>query len=84
MTQLDRVGVQEPMMRAMNDVYVERRTQLGQFDDAAMDGPLWVVRIAKHLGRAVTNDPPSFRRAMVVIGALAVAAIEWYDDKWPR
>lgn len=50
--------------------------------DSRHDPHVWIAKVVKHLGRAVSNDPATFRRSMVVIGALAVAAIEWYDDRW--
>ena len=41
----------------------------------------WVAYLAKHLGKAVhwPWTPEGFRKQMVVVGALAVAAIEWVE-----
>lgn len=41
----------------------------------------WIAYIVKHLGRAVMwpFSMTTFRRQMVIVAALAVAAIEWCD-----
>lgn len=65
---------------AFNDVMDERDAQDDHLD-ARHDPHVWIAKLAKHLGRAVTNDPVVFRRAMVVVAALAVAAIEWIDER---
>jgi hypothetical protein len=67
--------------RAFNDVMDERDAQ-DDSSDASHDPHVWIAKIAKHLGRAVSTDPVVFRRAMVVIAALAVAAIEWTDERF--
>lgn len=41
----------------------------------------WVAYIAKHLGRAADWDYTAFRRHMIRVAALAVAAIEWVDRR---
>lgn len=43
----------------------------------------WLAYIVKHLGRAVQwpFDPAIFKRQLVIVAALAVAAIEWTDRK---
>jgi hypothetical protein len=66
------------------DVREERRRQVLEHNDASMIPESWVARIVKHVGRGVSNDPVVFRRAMVVVAALAVAAIEWVDERFER
>lgn len=51
-------------------------------EDDALEPAEWVARVAKHLGRAVSTDKAVYRRQMVVVGALAVAAIESFDRKF--
>lgn len=69
------------------EIYDERAKQ-----DAEWGGPLkdddnssndWVACIAKHVGRAVTlpGDRGNFRKQMIRVAALAVAAIEWCDRR---
>lgn len=50
--------------------------------DDALEPAEWIARIAKHLGRAVSNDRVQFRRELVILGALSLAAIESYDRKY--
>lgn len=69
--------------RIKDEILVERRAQ-DSSHDAAHDPHVWIAKIVKHVGRAVTTDPVVFRRSMVVVAALAVAAIEWVDDRWGR
>jgi hypothetical protein len=69
----------------LNEVLAERKRQ-----DLAWGGPshdddhennTWVALIARHLGRAVTFTKldPQFRRKMITVAALAVAAVEFFD-----
>lgn len=53
----------------------------GQEHDALNTPNDWISVITKHVGRAVhwPWTPERFRQQMVVVGALAVAAIEWCD-----
>jgi hypothetical protein len=69
--------------RAFNDVMDERDAQ-DDSHDAGHDPHVWIAKIVKHVGRAVSNDPVVFRRSMVVVAALAVAAIEWVDERYGR
>lgn len=74
-----------PALRAQIAVMTERQEQRGEFPEAEDDALLpaeWIARIAKHLGRAVTQDPETFRRELVIVGALALAGIESYDRRY--
>lgn len=74
----------DPAATSLCDIYVERIGQLVEFPEAEDDALLpaeWVARIAKHLGRAVSRDRDEYRRSMVVVGALALAAVESFDRK---
>lgn len=67
------------------DIIRERQAQRDEFPDLADDDLTpseWIARVTKHLGRAVSLDPQAFRREMVVVGALALAAIEAFDRKY--
>lgn len=64
----------------------ERIAQFHEHPSAADDDLTpaeWIARLAKHLGRAVTLDPPTFRRQMVRVAAICVAAIESFDRRFP-
>lgn len=41
----------------------------------------WIAYLTKHIGKAVhwPWTPELFRKQMVIVGALAMAAIEWCD-----
>ena len=70
---------------SLADVYRERVVQRREFtpaDDDTLEPAEWIARIAKHLGRAVTQDPETFRRELVIVGALALAGIESYDRRY--
>jgi hypothetical protein len=53
----------------------------GPGHDDSHDSRDWVAFITRHLGRAVIwpFDGPLFRRQMIRVAALAVAAVEWCD-----
>lgn len=73
-----------PRLRAQFDVMFEREEQEAEFgtaDDDLLTPPEWIARLAKHLGRAVSEDPGVYRRELVVIGALVLAGIEAFDRK---
>lgn len=67
------------------DVANERASQVLEFPfagDDLLEPSEWIARIAKHLGRAVTMEPAVYRQELVVVGALALAAIESFDRKF--
>lgn len=67
------------------DLIRERLDQRDEFPDLADDELTpaeWIARLSKHLGRAVSQDPQMFRREMVVVGALALAALEAFDRRY--
>lgn len=69
------------------DVVRERIDQGSEFTVAADDelAPAeWIARVTKHVGRAVSTDPQTFRREMVVVCALALASIEAFDRRYPQ
>lgn len=71
--------------RSLLDVLDERFSQRVEFmeaEDDMLTPAEWIARIAKHLGRAVTQDPETFRRELVIVGALALAGIEAYDRRY--
>lgn len=74
-----------PDGRAIRDICFERLGQQTEFplaeDDALLPAE-WVARIAKHLGRSVSTNPDVFRQELVVVGALALAAVESFDRKF--
>lgn len=64
---------------------IERGIQRLEFPpeaDDLLEPAEWIARIAKHLGRAVSNDREQFRRELVILGALSLAALESYDRKY--
>jgi hypothetical protein len=70
---------------ALADIFNERRVQLAEFIESADDHLTpaeWIARVTKHTGRAVSHDPQAFRQEMVVVGALALAAIESFDRRY--
>lgn len=74
-----------PMVAILHDVLSEREVQRVEFTvqhDDELSPAEWIARIVKHVGRAVTFDHLAFRRAMVVVGAIALAAIEWHDRRY--
>lgn len=78
-------SVEYTLAVAVSDVVTERGRQRLEFPEAEDDGldpAEWIARVAKHLGRAVSRDPHTFRQQMVVVGALALAAVESYDRRY--
>ena len=76
------IAAAEMVERPWIDIAYERSAQTHEFTSEADDELLpaeWVARIAKHLGRSVSTNPETFRQEMVVVGALALAAIESFD-----
>lgn len=69
-----------------NEIEIEREKQDriwgGKEHDAVHTSNDWVAYLTKHVGRAVQWPwaPEHFRRQMIVVAALAVAAIEWCDQ----
>ena len=53
----------------------------GPDHDRAHTAHDWIAYLTKHVGRAVFSPwtPEGFRKQMIVVAALAVAAIEWID-----
>lgn len=75
-----------------NDILVERQSQDAEHGGAENDDRNtqyhWVALVAKQLGPAVVDIPVAsspvaaafkFRRQMVRVAALSVAAVEWVD-----
>lgn len=76
---------------AIEDIRQERFAQHcewgGDDHDDHHSSSDWIVFISKQLGKAVVHEWSQaerslFRSSMVKVGALAVAAIEWYDRNW--
>lgn len=66
------------------DILAERTYQQGRWGDEfdSKNTPNdWVAYIAKYLGQAVTMpwNPETFRKQLVKVATLCVAAIEWCD-----
>lgn len=71
-----------PALLAQMDILLERQDQRVEFGDAFDDSLSpsdWIARLTKHTGRAVSLDPAVYRKQLVIVGALALAAIEAYD-----
>lgn len=62
---------------------IEQRSEFPSNLDDELSPAEWIARIAKHLGRAVSRDPQVFRREMVIVGALVLAAVESFDRRYP-
>lgn len=69
------------------EVYDERIKQDAKWgvrhDDQYDNSNDWVGLIVKHAGRAVFQKRPTFRKQMIHVAALAIAAIEWCDRRGP-
>ena len=76
------------------DIETERLAQDSRWGGAARDDSHreedWAALVARHLGLAlgesagVGHDPARFRRQMVRVAALAVAAVESHDRRHGR
>ncbi|MFA5023344.1 MAG: hypothetical protein WC523_00105 [Patescibacteria group bacterium] len=72
-----------------NEIREERKNQDNKWGGANNDDyhteETWVVFLVKHLGKAMIFankwDLIIFRKQMIRVAALAVAAIEWCDRK---
>lgn len=68
-----------------SEITIERAKQDKQWGGAEHDAHHssndWVAYLTKHVGRAVhwPWNVVTFRRQMIVVAAVAVAAIEWCD-----
>lgn len=77
-------------MSVLEEIRAERTRQDAEWGGPAHDDRHsshdWLAYVVKHLGRAVMWpwDPVRYRRQMVIIGALAVAGIEWCDRLFPE
>lgn len=72
-------------MEIQMEIQAERALQREEFDVGGDDALLpaeWIARIVKHTGRAVSPAPFVYRRQLVVIAALAIAALEAHDRKY--
>jgi len=70
--------------KAMQDIVRERESQ-PPFDDSENTQGLWAAYIANYASRwampySFSPDRYGFRACMVKVAALALAAIEWWDD----
>lgn len=77
----------QSLYRVMNEIQNERvaqRLEYGQAGDDTLEPAEWVARLAKHVGRAVTLDPAVFRRQLVRVAAICVAATESFDRRFPE
>jgi hypothetical protein len=70
----------------LGEVLVERRaqdTEWGQRHDDTHDARDWLTVLGKHTGRAagaaLNNDWDPYRRQLVIVAAVAVAAVEAFD-----
>lgn len=91
MRKSEKFQTMERLDRAVKDVVreikAERQRQDRKWGGAEHDDEHlehdWIAFIVRHAGRAVVwpRDLPAFRAAMVKVGALAVAAIEWADRR---
>lgn len=69
----------------LKEILIERDRQDriwgGPKHDAIHTSHDWIAYLSKHVGRAVhwPWTPETFKRQMIIVAALAVAAIEWLD-----
>lgn len=78
-------------MTILEEIAAERQRQDEKWGGANNDDDHsshdWTSYIVKHLGMSGIGDdwnPSLFRKQMVRIAALAVAAIEWHDRNFKR
>ena len=75
------------MDRIFEEIRAERAAQDAKWGGSGHDDTHsnfdWIAYMVKHLGRAVQwpFDPAMFKRQMVIVAALAVAAIEWAERR---
>ena len=72
-------------VRVELDIINERTDQRRRYTSLQDDEKTpaeWVAEIAQNLGRAVTTEPAVYRKQLVVLGALAIAALEAHDRKY--
>lgn len=80
----DRVEILIVERNVLQDVLDERGAQMSDHrlaDDDLLEPAEWVARIVKHLGRSVSTDPSVYRKQIVIVGALALAAVEAFDRR---
>ena len=71
--------------KVIDEVLAERKHQDEKFGGPVHDdghtGRDWIAFIVEHLGRAGTQvfAGDNFRKQMIKVAALAIAAVEWYD-----
>lgn len=70
----------------LQEVHLERSQQPLDFLDRGHMRNDWVALIAAYSGRAgariARNEQEDFRKCMIKVAALAVAAVEAYDNGW--
>ncbi len=73
--------------KILDEILDERKAQDKQWGGPKHDNQHfqndWIALVTKHAGRAVMwpLDRSKFRKQMVIVAALAIAAIEWEDRK---
>lgn len=75
--------IAEPLIQEISS---ERQRQVSKWgQDTNKSSHDWIAYLVKHSGKAVTYpfDGLTFRKQMIRIAALAIAAIEWYDTEKP-
>lgn len=79
-------------MTIVEEFMLERERQKSRHGDDSDQGPHdWIAKIAKHAGLGVMLPIDTigialdrFRKQMVTVGALSVAAVEWTDRELKR
>lgn len=73
------------MKKIFDSIVEERNAQIlkygGNKHDDAHNYNDWICYIVKHTGRAVIShwSKKQFRKQMIIVASLAVAAIQWCD-----